>query len=261
MGRWFTKQGRNDLDQLLPSLQHWFDGELGQELLEQQRILIDQSLALVFGYHCAYIGIADAAQLLANSRIGHHFTICPSANARCGIQQVRCDYGQWALADRSVDAVVLHHALDFCLQPQQLLREASRCVIPGGKVILTGFNPYSGMHMLNRCFPRRRQPLSQGRFISARRIQDWLQLLGYSVDEVSYGAFLPLTSKPSLQLLEQRMTHLGRRWHLPLGGFYVIQATREEQVVTPLRPRWRVPRKRLVTGVAVERNSRRRLVE
>ncbi|WP_426417477.1 methyltransferase domain-containing protein [Aestuariirhabdus sp. LZHN29] len=257
MGLWLRKQERLDLDRLLPSLQHWFDSDQGRELLEQQRIMLDERLSFVFGYHCAHIGIADASQLLASCRIGHRFTICPTASARCGQRQIRCDYNDWAVADRSLDAVIVHHALDFCLQPQQLLREASRCVIPGGKVMILGFNPFSGINLLNRCFPRSRQPLSAGRYLSSHRIQDWLQLLGYSVDEVCYGAFFPLTGKPSLQRIEQRVTQLAGRWKLPLGGFYLIQATRDERVVTPVRPRWRVPRKRLVSGAVVERNSRR----
>ncbi|RRJ84893.1 methyltransferase domain-containing protein [Aestuariirhabdus litorea] len=257
MGLWLAKRERSDFDQLLPSLQHWFDSDQGRELLEQQKAMLDESLSCLFGYHCAHIGIADASQLLANCRIGHRFTICTTGRARCGTHQIRCHYDDWAVADRSLDAVVIHHALDFCKRPQKLLREAARCVIPGGKVIIIGFNPLSGINLLNRCFPNRRLPLSSGRYLSSYRVQDWLQLLGYSVDAVSYGAFFPLTGNPAWQRVEQRVTQLGSRWKLPLGGFYLVQATREERVLTAIRPRWRVPRKRLVTGVVVEQNSRR----
>ncbi len=257
MGLWFKRRQRQDFDALLPSLKQWFSSPSGLELGKQQRALLEERLAFVFGYHCAHIGIGTDGELLQDCRIDHRVTINPTPVATIDKAQVRCSYSQWPIADRSLDAVFMHHALDFCHEPQQLLREASRTVISGGKIIIIGFNPYSLFNLLNRIAPERREPLSDGRYISAHRIQDWLKLLGYSVDEVCYGPFFSSKISNFLHRTGNKIQALARYLKLPLGEFYIITATREDMVVTPISPRWKVKGKRLAGNAAVERNIRR----
>ena len=50
---------------------------------------------------------------------------------------------RWPFSPQSLDAVVLHHGLDFSLSPRLLLREASQAVRAGGHLVVFGFNPLS----------------------------------------------------------------------------------------------------------------------
>ncbi|MBK8131803.1 MAG: class I SAM-dependent methyltransferase [Gammaproteobacteria bacterium] len=47
------------------------------------------------------------------------------------------------LPSDTFDVVVLHHALDFCQQPQRVLAEAARIIRPGGRIVPIGLSPYS----------------------------------------------------------------------------------------------------------------------
>src|SRR5690606_30958247 len=101
------------------------------------------------------------------------------------------------LATDSVDAVLLHHALDFTPDSHRLLREASRVLRPGGRMVVVGFNPVSlwGLGSLLRWRPQ--MPPWNARFISRRRITDWLRLLDFHVEQTSYGGFLPPLKHPA----------------------------------------------------------------
>jgi ubiquinone/menaquinone biosynthesis C-methylase UbiE len=60
-------------------------------------------------------------------------------------QYVACDGHKLALADNSIDFVILNEALHHMEFPLQTLRETSRVLVPGGRVFLYepyAFNPY-----------------------------------------------------------------------------------------------------------------------
>src|SRR5690606_27896575 len=62
---------------------------------------------------------------------------------QAGLDCLPVDETSWAFAPHSLDVVLLHHGLDFCLSPRSLLREASQAVRAGGHLLVFGFNPWS----------------------------------------------------------------------------------------------------------------------
>lgn len=146
------------------------------------------------GQHLLYIGIDPKPKFLKNSRAAHvfHFGLPwsdPSAQV-----QAQVDEDNWPLPDASVDVILLQHAIDMSTQPHQLLREATRCLVPNGYLIIMGFNPlglwggWRWLHTFSSSLPWMMQPVSNG------RLQDWLLLLDMRVEQrFACGHLWPLS--------------------------------------------------------------------
>jgi hypothetical protein len=139
--------------------------------------------------------------------------------------------------------------LEFCSDPHGVLREVDRTLVPEGHVIIIGFNPISFMGLRRLAARNRGSAPWRGRYYTAWRVRDWLQLLGYDVlDTVSAGFRPPLRQAGLLRRL-RAMETLGARFWPILGGAFVILARKRVATLTPLRPRWK-PRRRISAGLA-----------
>ena len=94
-----------------------------------------------------------------------------------------------------------------------------------------------------------------GRFLSQKRVQDWLSLLGFDL-EISRGLmFRPPFRNQGLMHRAELMESLGGRWWPVLCGVYVLQAVKRVSTLTPIKPRWASP-SRVVGGGAIEPTAR-----
>jgi ubiquinone/menaquinone biosynthesis C-methylase UbiE len=138
------------------------------------------------------------------------------------------------VASDSVDAVILPHTLDFASNPHQVLREVERALIPEGRVIIIGFNPFS-LWGLWRLFGRWRGAVPWcANFVSYPRLNDWLTLMGFDVERADVMEFRPPTRASRLESVER----VGRRVWPMLAGIYAVRAVKRVSRVTPLQPRW-----------------------
>ena len=239
--------------------EQWFAGTLGQALLKQQQNLLDQSLSCLFGYHLLQLGVSTEADMGANIRISHRFSLHPElvkGTRPAGIAQ----FTQLPLACESLDAVILHHALDYTDNPHALLREAARVVMARGHLVIIGFNPYSLWGIwasIARLFSRR--ACWHYRALRMGRLLDWLNLLNFEVVETRQGFYRPpcfYRSLPSgttghLQGLQGWGKNWVDRLRLPGGGFYMVVARNDQTVLTPLKPAWKSSL--ALRGLAVQR--------
>ena len=145
------------------------------------------------------------------------------------------DVARLPFASDSVDALIMVHTLDFSSDPHQVLREAERVLIAGGRVIVIGFNPYS-LWGLWRLFGRWRGSVPWcGQFLSYPRLNDWLTLLGFGIEGTDVMEFRPPTrSSAHLDAVER----FGRRVCPMLAGVYVVRAVKRVSRVTPVRQHW-----------------------
>jgi SAM-dependent methyltransferase len=131
------------------------------------------------------------------------------------------------LAKGAVSAVMLHHILDCAKDPRELIREVARVIEPGGRLLISGFNPYSGwglsaMKARPQCWLGAQErgivPIRLGRLL------DWLALLGFELSgEVRYAGF----ALPRHQVA-QRAGHWLVARGLPLGSSYLVSATKQQ---------------------------------
>lgn len=252
MGR---EPGRRSLfnrrtEQMLPLAQtcgelgDWFESSLGQEILTQQLALAQPLVEGLFGYHLMQASVARQVDFAACSRINHRFQLSPCAE-RGGAALV--EFEQLPLPSESIDVAVLHHMLDFSPQPHQVLREAARVLIPGGHMVLIGFNPFSLLG-LSRIFLSS-SPYQKGNQLRAARVADWMNLLDMQAGPVERGFFrLPL-QHADLLAKTAWMERMGTRWHLPWGGFYIIVARKEVARMRAIKLNWHGDKKPALSAV------------
>ncbi|MBB3060749.1 class I SAM-dependent methyltransferase [Microbulbifer rhizosphaerae] len=232
------------LAQSCPALASWFASRLGEEILSQQLALAQPLVERLFGYHLMQAGVTSAVDFASCSRINHRFRFS-ACRGQKGAAQV--EFEQLPLPSESIDVALLHHLLDFSPQPHQVLREAARVLIPGGHMVLIGFNPFSLLGLSRLLFSGSAH--QRGNQLRAARVADWMNLLDLQAGNVERGFFrLPL-QQGELLAKTAWMERLGTRWHLPWGGFYIIVARKEVARMRTIKIDWRGERKPAINVV------------
>lgn len=222
-----------------PLLSQWFDSELGKELLQEEQTLLERVLPSMFGYYLMQTGTGKPRWLAESSTIHNKLYVSEQAQTSPHYRCICSRLDDLAIATESVDVAILHHSLDFESSPHRVLREISRAVIPGGKIIIVGFNPWS-IWGLCRFFLMQtaRMPWS-GNFISPYRLSDWLKLLDFQVEGYESTAFgLPTANRRTRNLFNWA-SYLGQRVWQQRGGVYVLVAIKQVSTLTPIKPRFR----------------------
>lgn len=230
-------------------LNHWFHTPLGKRLLQKEADALQQILPQLFGYHLLQIGSIGEGCLLESSRIMHRCILTTTTS----VTHLACSHVYAAVtalpfAQDSLDVVVLPHTLEFEENPQEILREVERILIPEGYVVILGFNPISlwGMWHWLRARYKPAAPWC-GRFLPLLRLKDWLALLDFEVkDQRTFFYALPFHNdrfKNFTILLEK----MGAHWLNNFGAVYLIVAKKRVVTLTPIKPKW-WPKQTLVTG-------------
>ena len=226
---------------LVESLDQWFHTDLGALVLEEERKQLAQLATTLFGYYLLEVSLlCNRPDYLGECPIRRQFRLSP-----CPVEgnHILSRPEQLPVATDYIDAVVLPHTLDFSADPRQVLREVERVLIPEGKVIITGFNPWS-LWGLWRAMPGASRKLPwKGHFLSFSQVEDWLSLLGFDVEQARTLLFRPPWKRAFLMRHAMLMERLGERLWPWLAGVYIIVATKRVSTLTPIRPRWRLQRK------------------
>lgn len=217
-------------------LYDWLETPPGLWMLRWERQRCRQLVRDVFGYHALQLGTPNL-DALAGNRMTHRWL----ALAPADLGRARHDYAGRILAtderalpfpEGSIDLVVLPHALELSADPHATLREVCRVLVHEGRVVITGFNPYSlwgWRHWRSRAWRRLGGRLylpDDQRFVRAGRLRDWLQLLDFEVESTSYGVYQP-AARRSRSLARMRwLDRPGRRWWPVLGAVYCMVAVK-----------------------------------
>lgn len=193
-------------------IKSWFNSGLGAYLLALEQPIVDKSLSHCFGRFLLQVGplctiaspIKGIAEIVSLGGEG--------ANA-----DIICQEYAWPILTEGIECVLLQHALDFASSAHNVLREAARCVRPGGHLFIVGFNPYSPWGVYRRCS---KNALSYSQSIAYGRLVDWLKLLGFSIEDYWTGGY----GLPRLRFGMSKHEVIGqqRKWYG--NGFYVINA-------------------------------------
>ena len=167
------------------TLQDWFQTPLGQYLLEKERAYLDDVTPDIFGFHALQLGM-PGVDLLRESRIVHRMRAAP-----LGEPSLYARFHELPIATQSVDLVVLPHVLEFAEEPHAILREVDRVMMPEGRIVILGFNPWSLWGLRGSLGPSRDTHPWNGRFVSLPRVKDWLALLGFDVSAGRLIAYAP----------------------------------------------------------------------
>jgi SAM-dependent methyltransferase len=214
------------------TLQEWLATPLGQYLLEKEQSYLDDVTPDIFGFHALQLGM-PGVDLLKASRIAHRMRIAATDHP-----DVYAKSHELPLATQSIDLVLLPHVLEFAAAPHEILREVDRVMMPEGRLVIVGFNPWSLWGLRSSIgFSRNEVPWS-GRFISLLRVKDWLALLGFDVSAGRLVGYAPPFDSEKLRRRFGFMEPAGDRWWAVGGAVYMLQAIKRVRGMRLIMPAW-----------------------
>ncbi|MCZ2722787.1 SAM-dependent methyltransferase [Marinomonas sp. 15G1-11] len=217
--------------------QEWYKSDLGRSVLERELSIIEQQTEGSVGYF-AVIQSPLIDLPLSKSHIRNQIMLAPIMELGASKNTIIGLSNELPLDSDGVDVHIMHHSLDLSEAPHDDVREAARTLLPSGRVVIIGFNPWSLWGGRKMASNRLHAPWCS-RFISPKRLEDWLKVAGLTLDSVEYICFRPPVRKASWY---QSVRHIGRALeltHLPLGGVYIISATKQVRRHIAIKPRWK----------------------
>ncbi|MBT3437904.1 MAG: methyltransferase domain-containing protein [Oceanospirillaceae bacterium] len=205
----------------------WLKSPRGVSFMAQEQGQLASLMPRAFGHYSVYLGLNAALSSTQETPIKNAMAL--TANPQLGGHTV-VDPHQLPLATEAIDLVVLQHVLDMSNNPHQTLREAARVVNAGGRLVITGFNPFSVWGLWRHLRFKRGVPW-RANFLALRRLKDWLSLLNFGdfdIKPVYDCAPAQWRSNPWLTCFIN-----------PLGSGYVLSAVKQETRVHLVKTHWR----------------------
>ena len=225
-------------------LSNWFYSPAGQRLVAEQEDLIRECARRFHGDTLLWVGChSPTAKTVRGCMVRNRLQmggrdIDQGNELACfnaGLHELPFPKG-------SLDAVVLHHALETAEDPRTAIREVSRVLAPGGRLLVCGFNPLSLWGVRSAYASVFTDSFSDLHFVNPLRLVDWLTVLGFArQDDMKYLAYgLPFARGGSNAKLWRNLRDLLSRHQLPVGGVYVLAATKHVAADLPVSRRERL---------------------
>ena len=214
-------------------LADWLATPPGRYLLAWEQAQLDRVVVDLFGFHALQLGLPELDALRAN-RMPHQWLASAGGAAPVRAAALYCDADALPFPARSLDLVVLPHALELARDPHLTLAEVERVLVPEGRVVILGFNPTSlwGLRQLGGRLRRRlgaRGALflpRPGEFIGYWRLRDWLRLLSFEVEGGRFGGYRPPLASAGWLGRFAWMDRIGDRWWPVFGAVYMLVAVK-----------------------------------
>lgn len=195
-----------------------------------------------FGYHLLKVGSLSHEVSSEESQIKNQVSCISNADLSDKTREIQADVigelDDLPILEHSIDVCLLSHVLEFSLDPHHVIREANRCLIPNGYLIITGFNPMS-LAGLNRAIPYRKKQMPWNEhFFSPMRVKDWLHLMGFEILGDERCLHSSLSGKMSDHMLAKGWRKFANNYFNALGSVYVIVAKKRVLPLTPIKPKW-----------------------
>ena len=232
-------------------LESWLCSDPGLYMQKWECARVDALVSDAFGFNALQVGM-PSLDMLHNNRIAfkaYAGPVMPGGVPEASWQSVvLCDAELLPFSSQSIDLLVLPHGLECAADPHQVLREVERVLVPEGRVVISGFNPWSLWGLRNR-MPYMKQwlPHTPKELVSLPRLKDWLKLLSFDIDRGSFGCYVPAISSKKWIERYAFMEHAGDRWWPYLGAVYVVSAVKRVHGMRLLTPAWKSRQKRRAT--------------
>ncbi|KOR32346.1 hypothetical protein TI05_07830 [Achromatium sp. WMS3] len=217
-------------------LQKWFMKSPGQELLIQEQRYLKKLFSGLFGCYLLQIGWGQVfASAIANTKIRRHIILEEHFALIGNTGKILGQSNMLPIASDSMDVVFLPHTLEFVANPHQVILEADRVLIPGGHLIVFGFNPWSLWGIWCNIFRNSQIVPWWQKSIGRKKVEGWLKVQGFQIEQQHSIIFLPpLQQRIVLRQLQQIEPLC--EYCLPLdGAVYAIRAIKRVSIFTPLK--------------------------
>lgn len=218
----------------------------GRYLLDWEQQRCDEAVADIFGYHSLQLGL-PMLQGLRHNRMPYQWVAAQSIDLnrdRHNCQgpapvQLVCAPEALPFPESSLDLLIMPHTLEWCCDPHAALREAVRVLVPEGRLLLFGFNPFSLWGLQHRLERNQTQGLNAWDGLPYWRVRDWLQVLAMEVVAADFGCYVPAVETQAWLERWRWMDKLGQATWPLLGGAYCVLAVKKVHGMRLLEPAWR----------------------
>lgn len=193
----------------------------GRSLLAWEQHVLSTFAERVFGFYALSIDL-QGINALHQSTIHHGIHLGINAPLSVGHTAAQFDIHDWPFQNDSLDYIALPHVLEFSQDPHAVLREAARCLRPGGSMALTAFNP----HSLLGWQAGHSELGSRERWVSRRRLIDWMALLNLHTDRGAFGQWRPMSANTKGFERWAWMDNAGERWWPHLANVYALRVVK-----------------------------------
>jgi SAM-dependent methyltransferase len=212
----------NDTRALEGAFSDWYQTPLGRELIDREKQIVTRAISGRFASNIVQLDSGYHEALFEKRLFGSGVIVSQLENrALCPV--VCASPESLPFEPESLDMLLMHHSLDLCKDPYQVVREGAIALKPGGLMIAIGFNPFS-LWGLRSIFHAGRPGSSvwHSRFIRSGRVEDWMRLLDFEIERHEKHVFLPPVNRSfwlqKLGLCEKYI----RRLFPFMGAVYVL---------------------------------------
>ena len=246
------------------SLGEWLQSDSGQYVRQWEQARIDAIVSDVFGYNAIQLGTPELDLLRANrmpmkAYCGASLPSDTPPSDWVGMVQAEPEF--LPFETQSIDLLVLFHGLELTEHPHEVLREVDRVLVPEGRIVLSGFNPWSLWGARNRLPGKNYLPVAPAAQVSLPRLKDWFKLLSFDIDLGHFGCYVPPFHTKKWIDRFSFTERAGNRWWPVCGGVYVVSAIKRVPGMRLLTPRWKARQSKRVAaraaGVALQQNTDR----
>jgi SAM-dependent methyltransferase len=220
----------DDGEQLL----RWLNSAIGQELTLKEQQCVENLCSDLFGCYMLQLGWGCIFNTpTAKSLIKQHIVVEECVTLMGGTKKILGKLYCMPILSDSIDVVFMPHTLEFATDPTQILREVDRVLIPGGHLIILGFNIWSFWGIYKLFLYRNCSIPWCGKFISSKWVTHWLITHGFHIEYKSSILFLPPLRQTYLLHRLRRIEPMLKHYLPANGAVYVIKATKREMAVIP----------------------------
>ncbi len=211
------------LEIVFRQMDFWYQTILGSHLLKTELDELDRCLPKFFGRHLLQVGGPSEVLLFEKSPILYRTRLTPEYSSVFKGPTIQAELQALPLLSESIDVILLPHVLEFYAQARGLLQQLYTALIPGGHLLVLGFNPFS-LWGIKKCCSHQKTLPWRGNFHSAAKIRHWLSSAGFVIEAQRDLFYRPPLNHPRALKKSLLLEPMGRLLWPSCGGSYLIIA-------------------------------------
>lgn len=128
---------------------------------------------------------------------------------------------QLPLANKSVDFVLVAHALEHTSKPEEMIQEIWRVLTDGGRLILIVPNRAGVWARIEKT------PFGQGRTYSLFQLNQFLKENTFAPLHAEHALYIPPSQSRVFLSTASAWEKMGHKWFRHLGGVLIVEATKQ----------------------------------